>query len=61
MGRADSNGNAVSIPRGIRDPEENFERAGEGFIGIELCKCVRAKQSSRLFLNRDAVHVAWQV
>jgi len=26
MGRADSNGNEASIPRGIRKAEENFER-----------------------------------
>jgi hypothetical protein len=33
IGRADSNGNAVSIPRGIREPEEIFERAGERLKG----------------------------
>jgi len=35
MGRADSNGNGVSIPCGIRRPEENLGRARHRPAGVE--------------------------
>jgi hypothetical protein len=54
MGRADSNGNGASIPRGIREPEENFGRANERLVGVELCSYFSAQNElSGFYRSRD--------
>jgi hypothetical protein len=53
MGRADSNGNGVSIPCGIRKPEENLARQRERLAGIELGVEVPGKQGNTASLKNE--------